>query len=153
MIIITLKNKTGKVVKKMNIMGKTKSYQCRHFEFCSASLCPLDPEHSKIGTWYPDEEICRLKAVPNWVKIQKKIVKKTKDKNTYYSYEMLNRNCKVSTGMIGLNPDKPEEPQLEDWFKKHPLKKVISEKQKKMLVEARKKSPIARLKAMKVACL
>jgi len=137
----------------MNIVVKNKFYQCRHFEFCSASLCPLDPEHSKVGTWYPDEEICRLKTVPNWVKIQKKIAKKTKDKNTYYTYEMLNRSCKVGTGMTGLNPEKPEEPQLEVWFKKHPQKKAFSEKQKKMLIEARKKSPTARVKEMLVTGL
>jgi len=73
------------------------------------------------------------------VKRQKKITKKAKDKDTYYTYEMLNRNCRVGTGMTGLNPDKSEEPQLEDWLKKHPLKKALSEKQKNNLVEARKK--------------
>ena len=52
---------------------------------------------------------------------------------------MLNRNCKVGNGMTGLNPDKSDEPQLEDWHKKHPLKKALSEKQKKNLIEARKK--------------
>ena len=126
----------------MNKIDKIKSYQCRHFNSCSASLCLLDPEYLKIGIWYPDEEICRLKSVPNWVKIQKKIVKKTKDKNTYYTYEMLNRNCKVGTGMTGLNPDKPEELQLIAWLEKHPQKKAISEKQKKIIIEARTKSPI-----------
>lgn len=137
----------------MNKIDKIRSDQCRHFDYCSAVLCPLYPEHLKIGIWYPDEEICRLKTVPNWIKIQKKIVKKTKDKNTYYTYEMLNRNCKVGTGMTGLNPDRPKELQLIAWLKKHPQKKAISEKQKKILIEARKKSPIARLKEMIVACL
>lgn len=137
----------------MNITDKTKSYQCRHFDSCSASLCPLDPEHLKVEIWYPDEEICKLRTVPNWVRIQRKIAKKTKDKNTYYTYEMLNRNCRIGRGMVGLNPDKSEEPQLKDWLKKHPQKKTISEKQKKILVEARKKSPTARLKEMIAACL
>ena len=137
----------------MNKVDKFRSNQCRHFDSCSATLCPLEPEHLKDRIWYPDEEICRLKTVPNWVKIQKKIVKKTKDKNTYYTYEMLNRNCKVGTGMTGLNPDRPEELQLIAWLNKHPQKKAISEKQKKILVEARKKSPITRLKEIIVACL
>ena len=137
----------------MNKIDKFRSNQCRHFDSCSTSLCPLDPEYLEVEIWYPDEEICRLKTVPNWVKIQKKIAKKTKDKNTYYTYEMLNRNCKVGTGMTGLNPDKPEELQLIAWYNKHPQKKAISEKQKKILVEARKKSPIAMLKGMIVACL
>ncbi|MBA7580880.1 hypothetical protein ES708_22777 [subsurface metagenome] len=109
-------------------------------------------EYLEVEIWYPDEEICRLKTVPNWVKIQKKIAKKTKDKNTYYSYEMLSRNCKVGSGMTGLNSDKPEKPQLTAWLKKHPPKKALSEKQKKILVEARKKSPTARVKEMMAAC-
>lgn len=138
---------------KINTIKKLKSDQCRHFDCCSAPLCLLDEKHLKTDIWYSDEEICRLKTVPNWVRIQKKITKKTKDKNTYYTYEMLNRNCKVGKGMTGLNPDKSEESQLEDWFKKHPLKKALSEKQKKILVEARKKSPIAMLKELTVACL
>jgi hypothetical protein len=140
-------------VTKINKINKLKSDQCRHFVCCSAPLCPLDEKHLKADIWYPDEEICRLKTVPNWVKIQKKIVKKTKDKNTYYSYKMLNHNCKVGTGMTGLNPDRPEELQLIAWLKKHPPKKAISEKQKKMLIEARKKSPLATLKEIIVACL
>jgi len=52
---------------------------------------------------------------------------------------MLKSNCKVGSSMTGLNPDIAEEPQLEDWLKKHQPKKAFSEKQKKILVEARKK--------------
>ena len=124
---------------KINKINKLKLNQCRHFVCCSAPLCPLDEKHLETDIWYPNEEICSLKTVPTWIKNQKKITKKTKDKNTYYTYEMLNRNCKVGKGMTGLNPDKSEEPQLEDWLKKHPLKKALSEKQKNNLVEARKK--------------
>jgi len=123
----------------MNKINKFAPEQCRHFDYCNASLCPLDVKHLKIGAWYPDENICRLKTVPNWVKIQKKIAKKTKDENTYYTYEMLNRNCRVGKGMTGINPDKPEKPQLRAWLKKHPRKKAVSEKQKKLLIEVRKK--------------
>ena len=123
---------------KINIINKLKSEQCRHFDCCSAPLCPLGEKNLK-AIWYPDEEICRLKKTPDWIKRQKKIAKKTKDKDMYYTYEMLNRNCKVGNGMTGLNPDKSEEPQLEDWFKKHSPKKALSEKQKNNLVEARKK--------------
>jgi len=123
----------------MNKINKFESEQCRYFDYCNAPLCPLNAKHLIIDAWYPDEEICRLKTATNWIRIQKKIAKKTKDKNTYYTYKMLNRNCKVGTGMTGLNPDKPEKPQLTAWLKKHPQKKAISEKQKKILVEARKK--------------
>ena len=126
-------------MRKINTTNNLKSDQCRYFDTCSAPLCPPDLEHLKTGIWYPDEEICRLRKIPDWVKQQKKIAKKAKDKDTYYANEMLNCNCKVGNGMTGLNPDKSEELQLEDWLKKHPVKKAISEKQKKVLVEARKK--------------
>jgi len=137
----------------MNKVEKIRPDQCRHFDSCSAPLCPLDVKHLKVGIWYPDEDICRLKTSPNWKKIQKKIAKKTKDKNTYYTYEMLNRNCRVGRGMVGLNPDKPEKSQLEDWLKKHPSKKAISEKQKKLLINAREKRSITKVKMKIVACL
>lgn len=126
-------------MRKINTIKQLKPDQCRHFDSCSAPLCPLDLEHLKTGIWYPDEEICRLKKITEWIKLQKKIAKKAKDTVTYYTYEMLSRNCKVGTGMMGLNPDKPKESQLEDWLKKHPSKKALSEKQKKVLIETLKK--------------
>lgn len=126
-------------MRKINTINQLKSEQCKHFECCSAPLCPLDEKHLKTGIWYPDEDICRLKKITDWIKQQKKIAKKSKDKDTYYTYEMLNRNCKVGNGMTGLNPDIAEESQLIAWLKKHPAKKALSEKQKKVLVEARKK--------------
>lgn len=45
---------------------------------------------------------------------------------------MLNRNCKVGTGMTGLNPDITEEPQLIAWLKKHPQKKHFTKKKDKI---------------------
>jgi len=137
----------------MNKINKFGSEQCRHFDYCNAPLCPLNAKHLIIDAWYPDEEICRLKTATNWIRIQKKIAKKTKDKNTYYTYKMLNRNCRVGNGMIGLNPDKPEKPQLRAWLKKHPPKKAASEKQKKLLVEVRKKRQTNKVKEMMAACL
>ncbi len=58
----------------MNKIDKIKSDQCRHFNYCSAVLCPLDSEHLKIGCWYPDEKICRLKKMPNWIRRQKVLI-------------------------------------------------------------------------------
>ena len=66
----------------MSKADKFMSDQCRHFDSCSASLCPFDSEHLKVGLWYPEEEICRLKKIPDWIKQQKKIAKKTKEKDT-----------------------------------------------------------------------
>ena len=37
---------------------------------------------------------------------------------------MLARLCRVCEGIEGLDPNKEEEPQLEKWFKKHPVLKT-----------------------------
>ena len=123
----------------MNKIDKIRPNQCRRFDSCSASLCPLDPEHLKIGVFYPDEEICRLKKIPNWIRRQKKIKKKAKDIDKYFTYEMLKHNCVIGKGMKGLDPDLPEEKQLRVWYEKHPPKKPRTEEQLKAFNEARKR--------------
>ena len=45
---------------------------CKYFDGCSAPMCPHDPEVAKTQ-WFPDEDICRLADVPDWVRRQKKI--------------------------------------------------------------------------------
>ena len=104
---------------------------CPKFDKCGAPLCPLDSESLKDGIWYPDEEICKRKNVPAWVKAQRKIAKKTQDIDKYFNYAMLSRNCKIRKGISGIDPDKAEEPQLKKWFKAHPVKREWSEEEKK----------------------
>jgi hypothetical protein len=48
---------------------------CRHFDGCSAPLCPRD-EGIADRTWFAGEGVCRLADIPDWVKRQRKIVKK-----------------------------------------------------------------------------
>ena len=117
----------------MDTGKKTKSNQCRYFDYCEAPLCPLDEKHLKIGIWYPNEEICRLKKSPGWIKRQKKVAKKAKDRNKYFTHQMLNHNFIVRGGIEGLDPDQIEEVQLERWFKKHPLKRPKTENQLKAI--------------------
>jgi len=102
--------------------------ECPHFRRCSAPLCPLIPKSLEKGIWYPSEPICRRRPAPEWVKAQKKIKRKTRDVNRYFTFEMLNRNCIIGRGMVGLNPDikKDEEEQLKQWFNKHPRKRSLS---------------------------
>lgn len=123
----------------MNKLNEFKSDQCRHFNYCSAPLCPLDIEHLKIGCWYPDEEICRLKKMLNWIRRQKKIKNKAKDVDKYFTYEMLKHNCVIGKGIKGLDPDIPEEKQLKIWYEKHPPKKPRTEKQLKAFNMVRKR--------------
>jgi len=103
---------------------------CPKFDKCGAPLCPLDPESLKDGIWYPDEEICKRKNTPAWVRAQRKIAKKTQDTDKYFNYAMLSRNCQIRKGISGIDPDKAEEPQLRKWIKAHPVKRELSEEEK-----------------------
>lgn len=108
--------------------------KCPKFNTCSAPLCPLDLNVEKY-CWFPDEAICNRKYIPRWAKNQRKIKKKAKDKNSYFVYAMLNRNCRVKKGITGLNPNKAEAPQLKRWLKEHPAKRVLTEKEKQVFRE------------------
>jgi len=101
-----------------------KPTECPQFESCSAPLCPLE----KSGThdiWYPDEEICHTKAVktPLWVKNQRKIARRTGDKDKYFTYTMLTQHCIIKNGITGIDPDHTEEQCRIDekrWLQRHP---------------------------------
>lgn len=122
--------------------------ECQYYDDCSAPLCPLDPESLKHGIWYPDEEICQKRSVPDWVKVQRRIAKKTSDVDKYFTFEMLARVYKVTQGIVGLDPDKEEKPQLKRWLEKHPpkssVKKELTEEEKAVLRERLKKAHEAR---------
>ena len=96
-----------------------KKDKCRKWDVCSAPLCPLD-KHKEDKIWYPDEEICRVYTNPQFIKTQKKIAKKAKDKNTFYTYDMLNRNIRVTSAIKGIDPDKDFKSQMLKWNKSHP---------------------------------
>jgi len=115
------------------IKMKTK---CSVVESCDAPLCPLKKDTQNGIVWFSDEKICGnrefLKLL--WVKQQKKIARKCKDKNTYFTFAMLNKNYIVKSGITGLNPDKislkTEAKEVEKWLESHPEKKEISEEEK-----------------------
>jgi hypothetical protein len=105
---------------------------CKHYQRCGAPMCPMD-ENSLKCIWYPDEEICMSSAYGNltWIKAQKKIVKAAAQTNRYFTLEMLQTNCIIRKGVIGLDPDIDEKPQLQRWLKEHPAKRILSEEEKK----------------------
>ena len=70
---------------------------CPRFNVCSANLCPFDPQLSE-RIWYPEEAICTkqgmLKEYP-WMKSQRKIARRCKDPDKYFTIEMLKRLSQV----------------------------------------------------------
>ena len=71
---------------------------------CSAPICPLDKDSLKNGIWYPDEPICTSKDRPDWVTIQKRIAKKAKNKERFFTHKDFLR-IKVVRNPRGHNPD------------------------------------------------
>lgn len=112
---------------------------CPKFDICSAILCPLNfPERY---TWYPSDEICKNRDYFNldWIKNQKKIAKKAKDESKYFTFQMLNRNCRITKGIIGLDQEKDEGFQLKKWLTLHPAQKKMSLAQRKAVGERLRK--------------
>jgi len=104
---------------------------------CSAPLCPLD-EDLDTQMWYPDEPICAKEGISlehPWLQTQKKIAKRTRRQGLYYTGKMVQRNCVVGVGMVGLDPDRDEKPQLERWLRIHPAKRELTEEEKAILRE------------------
>ena len=101
---------------------------CRYFDGCSAPLCPKD-EGAADRTWFPDEDICRLICVPEWVKRQRKVSRKAAQ-GGYFTVTMLKQDCRISKGMKGIDPDGTDTERAADeaaWFKAHP---VITEEER-----------------------
>ena len=108
----------------MNKNKKTyKPEDCRRFEECSAPLCPLD-ENLRKRVWFADEAICRSKdhgSGMQWIVSQKKIMKKSTDKDTCYTPEMLDRHFIVKKGIVGVDPDSKDFPgAVRKWIQQRP---------------------------------
>jgi len=109
---------------------------CPRFETCGASLCPLNNLKDE-SAWYPDEEVCKNSAYSKlrFIQNQKKIAKRAKDPDKYFNFRMLNQNCRITKGIIGLDPEKDEGPQLKKWLTLHPAHKKMSLAQRKIIAE------------------
>ena len=104
---------------------------CKYFNTCSAPICPLYSNPNPI--WYPDEEICRAKAHHNnaiWVQSQKKITKKARRTDLYFSYNMLNKDVIIRAGIEGVDPDANNpDAEVKKWLRNHP-ERTQQQKQK-----------------------
>ena len=117
---------------------------CRFFHTCSASLCPLDPDVSK-RIWLLEEndteEICRNPefAGLQFIKTQRKIVKALRkrpgERDDYFTFEMLNKDITVKSGIRGAPSDPPDnvrdsmawyERREKLWLARHPERKRLS---------------------------
>jgi hypothetical protein len=104
-------------------------------------------------TWFPDEDICRLADVPDWVKRQRKVSKKATlgcALSGYFTLAMLKQDCRISKGMKGIDPDGTDTERAAweaAWFKAHPA--ITAEMREKLRVAGEKKRELlhrARLK-------
>lgn len=94
----------------------TSNQECPRFKTCAAPLCPLNPEIDQ-HTWYPDEEICRRNGFTGryrWIRVQKKIQKRARCRNRYFTKEMLESVFAVLSGTKGVNPDTDDYRQAEE---------------------------------------
>jgi len=116
---------------------------CRFFHTCSASLCPLDPG-ILTRIWLPEEndtyEICRnpefagLQFVITQKKIKKALRKRTAERDDYFTYDMLNRDITVKSGIRGAPSDPPDSTKnAMNWYEKKERMWLIEHPQKKRL--------------------
>lgn len=106
---------------------------CPNFEGCSASLCPLAPNLKDL-IWYPQEEICHRRNVPDWVRKQRAIVKVRAPSDRYFTVDMLEALKQVRKGIEGINPDQPLEQAKEaerKWIARHKATRVIANQAEK----------------------
>ncbi|MEA1909914.1 MAG: hypothetical protein U9M89_02755 [Patescibacteria group bacterium] len=94
---------------------------CHRFDYCGAPLCPLD---SDIGDriWYPGDPICCKSGActeVRWVRIQKKLDRIARNRDRYFTKNMLAVIYSPQKGTLGINPDRDDCLQAEEgWVRK-----------------------------------
>lgn len=117
-----------------------KAKDCKNYIRCNASICPLlEKDEIEPLCWFPDENICTMVHSPRWIKKQRKIIKKCRNTDTYFTYEMLKQNFVVRKGIEGLDPDRERSPQLKKWLKNHRGQRELTDKEKRDVSERLKK--------------
>ena len=120
---------------------------CKYFHNCSANLCPLDLDLSK-RIWLPEEndteEICRnpefagLQFVITQKKIRRVLRNREKERDDFFTFEMLNRDITIKSGIKGIPLDPPD--TVKDaftwyrkkeklWIARHPERRELSAKE------------------------
>ena len=120
---------------------------CKFYDGCNAQLCPiLSEEENRKPNWFPDEDICRRKKnIPDWVRQQRKIAKKSNPDNYwhYFTLDMLKVRFRVTKSVKGLDPNIGESLQLVKWFKRNKgikrrkISDELKEQKKQLMAKAR----------------
>ena len=118
--------------------------ECIRFDSCSAPLCPLDENSLNNGIWYFDEEICHLREFCHlpWIRNQKKIAKKARDYDSYFTLRMLEQNCMIKAGITGIDSETPldaVEREEKKWLNNQPVKKELSQQEREAQLKHLKK--------------
>jgi hypothetical protein len=118
--------------------------ECKYFDGYSAPLCLRD-EGAADRTWFPDEDICRLTNIPEWVKRQRKVSRKA-TQGGYFTLAMLHHDYRIPKGMKGIDPDGTDKERVAGeaaWFKAHPA--ITAEKREKLKAIGEKKQGVLAL--------
>jgi len=111
------------------------------FNVCSANLCPFDSQ-VEDRIWYPDEEVCKKGGITEdypWIKIQRKISRKCRDPNKYFTVKMMRNVSRVTKKITGLNPDINYKRQLTNWLKGH-KRRVYTEEERRIFAKRLRKN-------------
>lgn len=90
--------------------------ECKKFETCGASLCPMDPNPSHY--WYCDGEVCTLHPEIPFVTKQKQlrsILKK--NPHFFFTRKMIESIPKITNKLVGLTCDGYSDWREQEWIK------------------------------------
>ncbi|MEM4091071.1 MAG: hypothetical protein QXQ46_10115 [Thermoplasmatales archaeon] len=125
-----------------NNIEKKRPEDCKLYSGCSSALCPLDPGLKEM-IWCPEEngpgDICRnpefrdMQFVKTQRKIAKAVKKRNEERDDYFTYDMLNRDIVIKSGIRGISePSNTKDPMKwyldkeRKWLLEHPVKKQLS---------------------------
>lgn len=119
------------------------SHTCQYYdgtetvEGCSAPLCPMDEKSIAHGSWFPGEEVCRRRTVPNWVHKQRALVSKKSNPAYCWTVKMLCKIGKICQGAEGINPDHNPKTTEAAWLDRYKgaAKREYSEEQRRIIAE------------------
>jgi hypothetical protein len=97
------------------------------------------------AAWFPGDPVCVMQHAPEWVERHRRLSRKVKPGAGVWTRAMLERDCRISKGMKGIDPEKPlkEWPGLvEKWLREHPA--ITPEEREEMRAAALRLHPFKR---------